>query len=296
MLSTQRVLLTSGTAQSDVSQALNDFRSGVAILPMLTATDYLYVGSDLPFNHRFFEIETANAEDAAISVEIWFGGAWVAAVDVIDGTSESVTTTTGVPPNEVTTTKVCSLHKSGIVQWSPEKHKGWDCAEFSDQVTGISKSGIYDKYWVRFKLSANISATTSISFIGHKFSSDSELVSVYPDLANSSLLTSFETGKTSWDEQHFTAAELIVEELQNRRAIVSGSQILDWSVFTMASCHKVAEIVYRGLGRAYDENRALAMKAFDAAMNKKLLRIDSDADGRLNPNESRTISTGWLCR
>jgi hypothetical protein len=281
MFTGQRIIFDSSGTEKDLSTALNDFRAGVSVVPYLTATDYIYIGSTLPFNHRYFDVTTANDTTSAIKVEIWFANAWHEALDVIDGT-------------ESTSGK--SLSGSGIVSWSPNRLKGWDIEQDSNDVSGISKAGIYDMYWIRLSWSANLKSTTAFGFIGHKFSKDDDLVAYYPDMASSSLLTSFETGKTTWDEQHYAAAEIIVRDLQARQAIANANQILQWQDYIEASCHKVAEMVYIGLGRAFDENRKIAREQYDAAMNRKHNGLDLDGDGQLSTAEKFIQTTGWMRR
>lgn len=280
MFAGQRILIDHSGSETDLSSDLNDFRAGVAIIPMLAASDYLYIGSTLPFNHRHFEVSTANDVTATVKVEIWWSGQWFEAVDVVDYTATSGK----------------SLAKAGIIQWSPNRLRGWSREQDSEMVTGISKTGIYDRYWARFSWSANLKATTALAFVGHKFSCDNDLESYYPDTAQSALKTSFETGKTTWDEQHFAAAEMIVRDLITRQEIVSANQIVNWSDFTEASCHKVAEIIYIGLGRAFDENRKLAMLQYDQCMSKAHQGLDLNGDGRQDAVESVTINQGWLRR
>lgn len=281
MFTGQRIIFDSAGTEKDLSSDLNDPRSGVSVVPFLTATDFIYIGSILPFNHRHFEVSTANDVAATVKVEIWWANAWHDSVDVVDRTANA---------------SGKSLAQSGIISWSTNRLKGWDMEQDSDDVTGIAKAGIYDMYWVRISWNANLKSTTAIAFIGHKFSKDDDLVSYYPDMAQSSLLTSFETGKTSWDEQHFSAAEVIVRDLISKQVVSSGNQIIQWEDYIESSCHKVAEIVYIGLGRAFDENRKLARQQYDAAMNRKHNGLDLDGDGKLSVTEKFIQTTGWMRR
>jgi len=160
-------------------------------------------------------------------------------------------------------------------------------------VTGLSSTNIYDKYWLR--LSWPNAFTAGVGYLGQKFSSDTYLQSIYPDLLQSTILAGYKTGKTDWNEQHFMAAEAIVKDLRKRNVIKDKGQIFDWSVFEEASAHKVAEIVYSAFGTAYREHALEAHKKYNSEMANKLLVIDENKDGRVDSMESQ-LSQGWMTR
>lgn len=279
MIQNQRVILVSGATNTDVSVALDDFRGTPVEIPLVASQDYLYVATDLPFNHKYFKILTPNAETSVVKVDIWFSRAWVPAVDVIDTTSIA-----GV-----------SLAQSGIIQWGTDRLKGWDVELDSDDVTGISIKGIYSKFWARFYWDTTLSNDTEMTYLGHRFSSDTELYSFYPDLNNDALKTTFATGKTTWDDQAFIAAGAIERDLKAKGIALSPNQILNWQIFSEASVHKVAEIIYSGLGRAYEENRKNAKAYYAEALGLTYFEIDQNKTGMIEDNE-RATGTGWLNR
>src|SRR3990167_11302957 len=89
MLTSNRIIFSDNGTLTDYSATLNDFYTGT-VAPTYTASqDYLYVGGDAPFNHRYFDVSVANAVASTVSVEIWDGSDWNAAVDVIDETTTS---------------------------------------------------------------------------------------------------------------------------------------------------------------------------------------------------------------
>lgn len=275
MLSTQRVL--HGT--TDISTRMNDYRAGSYVFAYTTG-GYLYVGSEAPFNSLYFDVEAANAVAASMTVELWDGNSWVAAVDVQDETKGSGT---------------ASLSQSGRVQFTPDREQSWTWEPDSADVTGLTTTKIYDMYWARLSWSANLTGTTELNYIGQKFAGDEELSSFYPDLANSALKTSFEAGKTTWDEQHFMAAEQIARDLIARRVIRSRGQLVDWSRLTEAACHKAAEIIYRPLGIAVEPRRAGAARDYSKAMSGDFFRVDLTGDGRLDEAEKH-VSQIWATR
>lgn len=253
----------------DISQKVNDYRTGSQAFAYV-AGGYLYIGAVMPFNNLWFELGTVNSNSVTPSIKIWFGNSWVDAVDVIDETS--------------------GMSATGRISWNTDQLKGWDLVQSSELVSGITSFKIYWKYWARISWSANFSAGTTLNYVGQKFSDDDVLYSFYPDLNNTDIKTGFEAGKTTWDEQHYMAAEHIVRDLQKRGVIKSRGQILDWSLMQAAACHKVAEMVYRSFGQPYAEQMALARKDYEAALDARFLNIDKNANGSLDPCE-RGVST-----
>lgn len=271
MILDQRVLFNS----TDISQAVNDYRTGVASFAY-TSGDYLYIGGVLPFNNLWIELGTVNAVAASVSIDLWFGHAWVPAVDILDGTA--------------------GLTATGRLQWTTDLNKSWDVEQYSKYVTGLpAGSAIYNMYWMRLSWDTTLTAGTTIKYIGQKFSDDSQLYSFYPDLNNSAVRTSFASGKTDWTEQHYMAAEHIIRDLRKGGIIVSRGQIMDYAMLVDASCHKVAETVYQAFGEPYFEQLKQARAAYKEACNLKFFNVDRNADGRLDPVE-RVFSTDFGTR
>lgn len=259
---------------TDISERVNNYRTGTYTFPYQTG-EYLYIGSILPFNNLYFELGTLNVVAATVSVDIWFGNAWVPAVDVIDNTS--------------------GLTASGRIQWTTNDLKGWDYEQRSADVTGLSSTAIYNMFWLRMSWSANLTAGTTIKYIGQKFADDDILQSFYPDLGLSNVKTSYESGKTDWVEQHYMAAEHIVRDLKKNNILKARAQIMDYALFQDAACHKVAAIVYQAFGLPYFEQLQLADKKYKEALNLNFYNLDLNADGKLDPGERR-ISQSFMTR
>lgn len=271
MLVNQRIIWQDDTTLKDMSVELNDLTAGSYTIPLVAADDKIYIGSDLPFNHRYFNVSVVNAVASVCSVEIWDGNNWVAAVDVLDETSTSGAT----------------LAKSGIISWTTDRSKAWGIEDTTENVEGLTSLKIYNMYWVRLAFSANFTASTALKYIGHKFAKDADLVPAgYPDLNSSDVKTAFETGKTNWDDQHISAAEEIVRYLQQKNYIRSGNQIFDWRTFNTAAVHKLAEILYSSFGADYEERRKLAESKYYKAMNTGgIYKLDRDEDGHSDVRE-----------
>lgn len=280
---TQRALFDDNGTLKDVSVEFNSYVSGELTMSYVAGEDYLYVGSDLPFNQKYFDLgETVNSVVSALTVELWNDGAWDAAVDVLDRTASEAG---------------ASLSRSGYISWMVDPDKGWMREAESEDVTGLEGTKIYDLYWARFSWSATMTAGVALKHLGHKFSEDEDLYGQYPDLRQQALKTAFNGGdasKTDWNEQAFIAATSIVEDLMARGVIVHGSQLLDHRRFRMASVHKTAEVIYRGLGRSEEKVSDIA-KQYRTAMNMKKFWIDLNRDAKLSEAEKRS-STVFMTR
>jgi len=269
MLSNQRIIHSDNGVLEDKSVELNNLFTTNATIDLAVTDDYLYIGSDLPFNHRYFEVTTANTNTSAMSVEIWNGSEWNAAVDVIDQTSASGRT----------------LAQSGYISWTTDRNESWGMDETTENVTGLTTLKIYNMYWVRLKVSASLSGTTAVGYVGFKFANDDDLGGRYPDLVGSTIMDAFETGKTNWNEQHFLAAEDIIKDIRRKRIAWNANQITDWEQFNLAAVHKVALIIMQSFGDDYKDNRLDAKREYEDAMNLKVFTIDSNMDGHIQTDE-----------
>lgn len=274
MLSNNRVILNKSGTLTDLSVLMNNLFSGSHVVDV-AASDFIYLGSDLPFNHRYLSISTANDQACAVSVDIWDGNSWQAAVDVVDQTDDGTGKT---------------LSQSGIISFSVDKSKGWGFETSTEDMSssGLQTLKIYNMYWVRLKFSATVKNTTALKYVGHKFANDIDLAGKYPDLIKTSVLTSFQSGKTSWEEQHILAAETIVRDLRKKQiGLFSASQILNWEVFNDAAVYKVAEMIFLAFGDDYADDRKLASQYYEDALDQVVFPIDKNQDGRLDPEEQR---------
>lgn len=257
---------------TDISVAVSDFRVGSYALTY-SAGNYIYIGSSAPFTNLWVEMSTVAASSAGNpTVQMWFGQAWENAVDIIDQTS--------------------GMTASGRISWATDRLKGWNYEQESVTV-GLTGTAVYNRYWARISWASGF--TAGIAFIGQKFSSDTILQSLHPDLLQTQILNGYKTGKTNWDEQHFMAAEAIIRDLRKRNMAKHRGQILDWSVFEEASAHKVAEIVYLACGSAYKDHADSAKKRYESEMASRLLCLDETMDGHVDYQET-IASQGWITR
>lgn len=265
-----RIIFSDNSTLIDYTQELNDFRSGTALFDVIALQDSIYIGSLLPFNHIYIDSSVANDQTASITIKNWWASNWHDVFDIMDGTKASGKT----------------LAQSGLIQWSIDNFKGWDCWSRNDSTNiGINSLNIFNLYWIKITFSANLKATTALKYIGHKFSTDTQLYGFYPDLNNTALKTAYASGKTTWDEQHFQAASEIEDYLNRTNVITTKDQILDSAYFEKASIHKTAEIIYFGLGKDYVGHMTRARTKFKEAMDLKSLRVDQNMNGNLDARE-----------
>lgn len=278
MLINNRVLFIDGADIEDLSIPLSNLFAGSAVVNPSDNTKHVYIGSDLPFNHRYFRIDPDNANDveSIVAVDIYDGFDWEPAVDVLDQTQEAGN---GVP-----------FSQNGIISWQTDRNKVWGKQASTELMkdSGLETLKIYNLYWVRLTFSAGLKNTTTLKYVGHKFSNDSDLGGYYPDLNRVNVMASFKAGKADWEEQCILAAEEIVRDLRKKNVIWNANQIFGWDEFADASVHKVAEIVYTAFGKDYSERREDARENYGDALDKVVdVAIDKNEDGRLSTEEKR---------
>lgn len=271
---TQRILISKNGTITDLTTILNDHKKNDYTPAIISAEDAIYIGSIYPFNHKWIEVSTVNAAPANAIVQIWNDEKWEDAVDEIDYTAITGGT----------------LFESGILQFRPHIDKGWSSESESNDVTDLTGTEIYNMYWIKITFTADLSAGMVLKYIGNRFSSDSDLFTYYPDLSNPGLMEAFEAGKTDWNDQHFAAADAIIQHLATKSIILDKSQILDWSLFKMAAIHKVAEIAYYGLGKNKAANIKAAQAQYKDAINVKYFNADKTNTGTLSKSERQSTT------
>ncbi len=271
-----RVIFSDNGTLNDLSVNLNNYHSGTGSVGIVAADDYLYIGSYYPFNSFYMAFDTANTQASTLSISYWDGNEWRAAVDVIDQTS--------------------GFQQDGLITFSPNKaNSGWVYEDTvnnsgSEEITGLGDITIYDRYWLRLSLSADLDAGTTIKWIMYKFISDDELYSEYPVFNSASIKSAYESGKTTWEEQIVVASQLTVDELVKNGVIQSGDQLLDYSKLKSPTVAKVAEIIFNAFGDDYNDDRLKASEVFKQRIGKKVFNVDTNSDAALNRQELKTRS------
>jgi hypothetical protein len=279
----RRIFYSDNGTLTDYSVNLQNFHSGTDAFTFVAAEDAFYIGARMPFNHLYFKMDgtNVNANASVMTVSYWDSGNWRDAVELIDETASSGK----------------SLAQSGYITWTPDKSYGWcreDTNYSGNSITGLTSVEIYDLYWLKITFSADLTANTAFSWVGQKFSDDNDLGSEYSDLARSTMIAAFETGKTTWEEQHIRAAKIIATDLIANGIIMERDQILDRYDFQFVAVSKVAEIAYGGMGDDYKDDKLIARNEYERRLNAALPRIDKDSNGREDVGEK--VTQGSLYR
>lgn len=278
----QRVIISNAGVLTDISSQVNDYLSG-AVAPMIVAaTDKIYIGTELPFNHKYIEVGTANASACVVSVESWNGNSWVPSVDVSDETAVSGK----------------AFAQSGLLQFAPDiDRSNWGCHRDSNTIAELVGTRVFNSYWLRLSFSADLDATTTLKFIGDRFSSDNDLYTRYPNFNSASVKKAFagSATKIDWNDQAYAAAEAIVADLRAQNIAIRREQIMDVSLFIAPSIHKVAEIIFTGLGNAYLDRAKMAASAYRDALSMGKFEIDANATGDADEIE-KTHEQRYLTR
>lgn len=275
----QRVIFKDDTVISDLSASLNDYSAGNATVAIVAADDAIYIGSELPFNHKFIQVATPNSIASTISAHIWNGSDWSQVADLVDQTAVGGKT----------------LAQSGKISFTPNRDiAGWVCEYDSARVEGLETTKIYDLYWLRLTFSADLSATTALAYVGNLFNTDASLYLQYPDLNSAAILAAF-GNSTTWIKQSLTAAEIIVQDLRNAKVLIRRDQIMDDTLLTIAGVHKTAQLIYMGLGNGHTTQRDYAERLYKASRDVRFQEIDRRAMG-IATQTDKNFEQGYLYR
>lgn len=278
MLPSHSIILKDNTSLLDHSGLLADVQEAGVSLALVAAEDALFVGADLPFNHRHFQISDTAAEKnsvaGSVSVSLWDGGAWRAAAAVHDLTKES-----GIP-----------FARSEKILWVPDRSYSWALEDTTADISELSTLKIYDRYWAKFTFSDAFAF--SLLYVGQKFAKDSDLGIYYKDLNRPEVREAyFGEAKANYDVIHIAAAEEIVRDLRARQIIWARDQILEPDQFRDAAAHKAASIIYSPGGLNQIEKMEDAEEKYQYSMKKLNFKVDTNLDARLDRIESLPQST-----
>jgi hypothetical protein len=238
----------------------------------ITTTGYIYVAQKVPFTNMFMWVNTANTTTATLAIEYWDGTQWRQGVDVLDGTSSGGKT----------------LARSGNVNFTLKDDYSWQMvADTNDSVapTELQSLTIYNCYWLRISVSANMSAGTNLKELAYAFTSTQQLNDF--DVEISGFYESFATGKTDWIPEILSASKLLVIELKKQGLIMGSGQVIDLEDFYIPCTYKALEVIYFNLGPSYAEKRKVVAEEFKKSLNVQRPKIDTNADGKLDHVESK---------
>lgn len=264
-----RFLYSDNGVLTDITRKIENYKSGSHTFSYVTGQDYIYIGSALPFNHFYIKMGgTVNAVTTTMAIEYWSGKSWESVVEIIDET-EGLTT-------------------SGFVTFTPDKSEKWTAESTNDSgniITELSTIKIYDMFWMRVSFGNTLTPSTIVSWIGNLFANDYDLYSEYPVFNSSNLLSVFESGKTSWEEQHVKAAQVIIKDMIAKNVIYGAENILKKEDFNLAAVSKCAQLIFTALGDDYVDD-ALASKAeYKERLDNGQYSVDLNDDAILDKTE-----------
>jgi hypothetical protein len=272
-----RIFHKSGSTITEFSDNVKKFSEESKNVTILSG-ESLYIATDFPFNHLYFNLGTnVNVQPVNLSVDYFSNSDWVPVAYLTDGT--------------------VGMSQSGFIEFTPDKDESWNKESTNyggDLIIELSTIKVYDMYWIRVTFDDDMD-DVDFNWIGNLFSNDTDLYSEFPIFADTTFLTAFSSGKLDWKEQHVKASELIIQELKRKNIIIGAEQILDRDVLMPASVSKVAEIIYNAFGRDYNDNRDNARKEYDKRMDLSKFVIDTNENAIKEPYELKS-SQGWLCR
>lgn len=271
-----RVILKDDTELADISVIVSDPYAGKQRLELVAAEDALYVGSDMPFNHRFFMLEEKNSVEGSVSVAIWNGQEFAACEDVQDFTKLG-----GAP-----------FARSGIIRWEIPANQGWGRVSRASDIPELAAVNSKAYFWAKLTFSAAF--VFDLKYVGFRFARDADLNTYYRALLGPDMMRTVNGGvpMQDWDAYHVLAAEEIIRDLRKREIIRSCNNVLVPERFTDAACHKLAEMAYSAVMN--QERLEFAEKKYREAMGKMVFDVDQNGNGRLDRNE--TVQTGRLHR
>ncbi len=275
----QRIIWSDNGTLKDISDLLGSYTDSEYTMAFNHSEDALYIGSQLPFNHRYIQMgATVNSVTSTLTVSLWDGNDWVAAVDVFDRTRD-------------VSTRAISLNQSGIITWVLEDTYSW-AEDNTDDMTGsgLTTVKIYDLYWAKLTWSATWTGTTAIKFIGHKFAGDADLGVFYTQLNTATARAKFNNGTamSNWDSQMIAASEEIIQDLKDRVGdrLYSADQIIRPELLKNACVHKTAEIIYAAFGDDFDDDRTRAREYYEKALRTSVNQFDVNGDTKLDRSEA----------
>lgn len=233
----------------------------------LLTTDALYLGYHEKFTQRYFHFSTLNTTAATLTVEYWTGTVWAAIEDKVDQTS--------------------GFTVSGFVSW--KNKSDWKTQKLTP-VTNV------DLYWIRIKVSANLSAGTILQAVLNLFCDEALLRAYYPEVVSDSRYKP--PSRTDWLEQLQAGKDLVVTRLKQLRAIKDESQILDINEVAVAAVHATMYIILNGIPAQDDEQRKARDDAYDAMteeLNLARHSFDADNDGGIDDQE-KEMGTTFVAR
>jgi hypothetical protein len=252
---------------TDITKKIESYKTGSHTFSYDTP-DHIYIGNDLPFNNLFFKLSTPNVVTTTMKIQYWDGSGWHNAAEIIDETE--------------------SFKQTGFVTFTPDRNKKWiseSTNENGQSIPALSSFKIYDLYWLRVSFNDTLTASVVLSWIGNVFSDDYDLYAEFPIFNNANMKSVFETGKTSWEEQHVKAGSVLVKDLIAKNVIKGSGNILKKEDFVLASVSKCAQIIFIAMGDDYTDDALAAKSEYKERLDNGQYAVDTNDDAILDVKE-----------
>ncbi len=272
-----RVFLSDNGSLTDYSIEAQDSTSFA--FPAVATEDYIYVGQYFPFNNLFIEMQTVNSNASVLSCQYWDGKQWQNGLDVIDGTKAS---------------GAC-FGKNGVFQFSPNRRIKWvqieDTSVAQNTPSELQSLNIYDLYWMRLKVSADLSITTAIKKLTYAFTTNELMLGIDPEI-NQYLSAWGGVSKTNWNEQIILASQHLVADFKARQLIMGVGNIVRFDDISLPVAYRALALVYSQLGTAFKEKYDDAMVQYNRLLSIKRFTLDRNDDAAVERNEvAQTVGT-----
>lgn len=240
-------------------------------LELVPSEDYLYIGAPHSFASRFFLVDTANTTAANFTVEYYYGSTnWRAVKNLTDETKVG-----GAP-----------LSQSGFITW--DLPTDW----VKTQVDGMPElpynesSGDHKgHYWVRISSSVQMSAGTTLRWLGLIWTTQAYMEVKWPEVATSTYLP---TGKTDWYELIEMSTGDVADDLNINHIVDYEMQAKD--VDELAKLTALKTMVNILIPMTSSETLRIMKEDFQRDYNrllgKRLKGIDHNKDEKISDKEA----------
>lgn len=273
-----RVFFKEGSNVLEITKQITRYKSDTYLMSLAT-TDAIYIASDFPLNHFYVKMGTAkNTLASNVIIDYWSPNGWVPVVHSNDYTE--------------------AFSQSGFIDFTPDRDEHWTRENTNSNgqtVDGLETVTVYDKYWTRLTVDADLDDNIELEFIGNLFSDDEDLYSEFPIFNDASFLSCFESGKNDWQEQHVKAADLIIQDLKRKGIICGPEKILERDILLPASVCKVAEIIFNAFGKDYEDQLNRARKEYEKRLDLSQYMVDTNNNGIKDAVDVQ-YKQGWLSR
>jgi hypothetical protein len=236
------ILWDNNNSFSNLSTNLADFAKGYETIASLNHTeDYIYIGFEKPFNSLYCEVKTVNSVAATLAFQYYNVNTW-STLTVRDETS--------------------AFTASGFMQF--------DKTEIQDTWAKATINSL-EKFWIRIRPSATLSAGLQLYGINIVFSDDADLAREYFNIAD------YKGTRTSFINEHVSARDEIIQRFRNKGYVVNDyDQAISLELISTTESNK--KILSPVDLHNYEEVR---LASIYLALHKILFNASDEKDGNI---------------